>query len=90
VTVARWKLRRAETGAGHAADYTSAFMDQLALIRRAAKRRESRRAAFDEADEELRRLVREGFDQGLSGEQLAEAASLSLSRIYQIRDGRRK
>lgn len=59
------------------------------MIRRAAKQRENRRQAFDAADEELRRLIREGFEQGLSGEQLAEAAGLSLSRIYQIRDGRR-
>ncbi|GAS95777.1 Gp43 [Mycolicibacterium canariasense] len=64
-------------------------MEHLALIRRAAKQRENRRQAFDAADEELRRLIREGFEQGLSGEQLAEAAGLSLSRIYQIRDGRR-
>lgn len=45
--------------------------------------------AFDAADAELRRLVREGFDQGISGEQIAVAAGLSLSRVYQIRDGRR-
>ncbi|MDG4667984.1 hypothetical protein [Mycobacterium sp. 236(2023)] len=64
-------------------------MDHLALIKRAAKQRESRRVAFDTADTELRRLIREGFDQGLSGEQLAAAAGLSLSRVYQIRDGRR-
>jgi hypothetical protein len=38
---------------------------------------------------ELRRLIREGFEQGIAGEQLAEAAGLSVSRVYQIRDGRR-
>ena len=64
-------------------------MDQLALIRRAAKLRELRRAAFDAADAELRRLIREGFEEGISGEKLTEAAGLSLSRGYQIRDGRR-
>ncbi|KZS86119.1 hypothetical protein B4U45_28365 [Mycobacterium persicum] len=64
-------------------------MDHLGLIRRAARQRESRRVAFDAADAELRRLVREGFDQGISGEQIAVAAGLSLSRVYQIRDGRR-
>jgi hypothetical protein len=64
-------------------------VDQLALIRRAAKLRERRRAAFDDADAELRRLIREGFNQGIPGEQLADAAGLSLARVYQIRDGRR-
>jgi hypothetical protein len=64
-------------------------MDHLALIRRAAKLRDRRRAALDAADEELRRLIREGFEQGISGEKLAEAAGLSVPRVYQIRDGRR-
>jgi hypothetical protein len=45
--------------------------------------------AFDAADAELRRLIREGFEYGIPGEQLAEAAGLSLARVYQIRDGRR-
>jgi hypothetical protein len=64
-------------------------VDQLALIRRAAKLRERRQGAFDEADAELRRLIREGFERGISGEQLADAAGLSVPRVYQIRDGRR-
>jgi hypothetical protein len=64
-------------------------MDHLALIRRAAKLRGRRQMAFDDADAELRRLIREGFVQGFSGEKLAEAAGLSVPRVYQIRDGRR-
>jgi hypothetical protein len=64
-------------------------VDQLALIRRAAKVRERRQGAFDEADADLRRLIREGFERGIPGEQLAEAAGLSVPRVYQIRDGRR-
>jgi hypothetical protein len=28
-----------------------------------------------------------GFDHGIPGEQLADAAGLSMSRVYQIRDG---
>jgi hypothetical protein len=64
-------------------------MDHLALIRRAAKSRDRRRAALDDADAELRRLIREGFEQGIAGEKLAEAAGLSVPRVYQIRDGRR-
>jgi hypothetical protein len=51
--------------------------------------RERRKGAFDAADAELRRLIGEGFDQGITGEQLAEAAGLSVPRVYQIRDGRR-
>jgi DNA-directed RNA polymerase specialized sigma24 family protein len=64
-------------------------MEHLELIRQAAEQRQARRDAFDTADAELRRLVVEGFEQGFPGEQLAEAAGLSLSRVYQIRDGRR-
>jgi hypothetical protein len=57
------------------------------------------------ADAELRRLIRGGFEQGISGEvllsllsllsptatpqKLAEAAGLSVPWMYQIRDGRR-
>jgi hypothetical protein len=37
----------------------------------------------------LRRLISEGFKEGIVGETLAEAAGLSLPRVYQIRDGRR-
>jgi hypothetical protein len=43
----------------------------------------------DATDAELRRRIREGFEQGIPGERLAEAAGLSIGRVYQIRDGRR-
>jgi hypothetical protein len=33
--------------------------------------------------------VCEGFERGIPGEQLAQSAELSMSRVYQIRDGRR-
>jgi len=36
----------------------------------------------------LRQLIRDGIEHG-PGEKLAEAAGLSLPRVYQIRDGRR-
>ena len=45
----------------------------------------SRSETFEAADAELRRLIREGFE--CPGEQLAEAAGLSVPRVYQIRDG---
>ena len=48
-----------------------------------------RGGAFDDADAELRRLIREGFEYGIPGEQLADAAGPSVPRVYQIRDGRR-
>jgi hypothetical protein len=45
--------------------------------------------AFDPADPGLRRLIREGFERGIPGEQLAQSAELSMSRVYEIRDRRR-
>jgi hypothetical protein len=64
-------------------------MDPLDLIRRAAELRERCRDSFDAADAELRRRIQEGFTAGIPGDQLAEAAGLSVPRVYQIRDGRR-
>lgn len=63
--------------------------DHLALIKRAARLRERQQDKLRDADDELRRLIREGFEQGISGERLAKAAGLSVPRVYQIRDGRR-
>ena len=37
---------------------------------------------------QLRRPIR-GFENGIPDEQLAEAAGLSVPRVYQVRDGRR-
>jgi hypothetical protein len=48
-----------------------------------------RQTHFEEACAELRRLIREGFESAIPGEQLAEAAGLSVPHAYQIRDGRR-
>jgi hypothetical protein len=48
-----------------------------------------RRTSFEAADAELRRLIREGFECDIPGEKRAEAAGLSVPRVYQIRDGRR-
>jgi hypothetical protein len=86
--VARWNSQARRLGIFISARY-NLCMDHLALIRRAAKLRERRHEAFEAADAELRRLIREGFEEGISGEKLAEAAGLSMSRVYQIRDGRR-
>jgi hypothetical protein len=48
-----------------------------------------RRGAFEAADAELRRLIREGFKRGIPAVQLAKAAGVTRARVYQIRDGRR-
>jgi hypothetical protein len=64
-------------------------VDFFAEIRRAAERRTKRRSAYELADEELRRLIREGFESGLPADKIAEASGLSVPRVYQIRDGRR-
>jgi hypothetical protein len=49
----------------------------------------SRPRGANAADAELRRLIRDGFEHGIPGERLAEAAGLSVPRVYRIRDGRR-
>ena len=43
--------------------------------------RERRGDALDAGDAELRRLIREEFEEGIPGEQLAEAAGLSVPRV---------
>ena len=63
--------------------------DPLTLIKRAARQRERQQDKLRDADDELRRLIREAFAKGLAGEQIAKAAGLSTPRVYQIRDGRR-
>ena len=44
-----------------------------------AKLRDRRRVAFDDADADLRRLIREGFERGIPGEQLVEAGGVSFA-----------
>ncbi len=61
----------------------------LAAAHLSVKRRERERRIRWPPDAEVRRLIREGFDQGIASEKLAEAAGLSVPRVYQIRDGRR-
>jgi hypothetical protein len=55
------------------ADLAGAYLSRPSL-------RERRGDAFDAADAEVRRLIREGFECGIPGEQLAEAAGLSVPR----------
>jgi hypothetical protein len=46
------------------------------------------RGAFDDADAELRRLIREGLMHGIPGEQLTDALAVTAARLSD-RDGRR-
>ena len=71
------------------ASNTDPAPELLALISRVARLRERQRRAYDNTDAELRQLIREGFEQGIPGDKLAEAAGLSKARAFQIRDGRR-
>lgn len=66
-------------------------MDQelLALISRAAKLRERHRGAYDAADAEWRTLIREACEHDITAARIAEAAGISVPRVYQVRDGRR-
>jgi hypothetical protein len=43
--------------------------------------------AFDDADAELRRLIREGFEQGISGEKLSAAAGLTGQGCTRLKTG---
>jgi hypothetical protein len=54
------------------------------------RHRHFRVAQLVRTDPRRQASISEGFEQGLSGEQLAEAAGLSVPRVYQIRDGRRQ
>jgi hypothetical protein len=47
------------------------------------------RGTFDAADAELRRLICEGFECGIPGEQLAEAAGLSVVAVLHRGDQHR-
>jgi hypothetical protein len=55
-----------------------------------AKRRERQRRTRWPLTLSCAALIRKAFEQGIPGEQLAEAAGLSGTGIYQIRDGRRQ
>src|SRR5690242_2733297 len=61
----------------------------VSAIRQTARRRARQQAKPAEVDEQLAELTRLAFSEGDSGQDIANAAGLSLPRIYQIRDGRR-
>jgi len=67
-------------------DIARAHLDTLSAAE------ESRERAVREslaAEETLRRAIRDAFSAGLTVGQIRTATTLSESRIYQIRDGRR-
>jgi hypothetical protein len=47
------------------------------------------RGAYDAADAEWRGLIREACEHDITAARIAEAAGISVPRVYQIRDGRR-
>lgn len=85
----RYKYNRTGKYFPQRAILTSTMEQLLILISRAAKLREQRRHAYEIADAEWRALIREAFQQGITGERIAEAAGISAPRTFQIRDGRR-
>lgn len=63
--------------------------DVIRRLGRAARDRARLQQKLDEADTHLRDLIKTGFQLGLPGPALADAAGLSKPRVYQIRDDRR-
>ncbi|TCN51763.1 hypothetical protein EV641_109154 [Rhodococcus sp. SMB37] len=69
------------------------YIHQVDIIAKLAEQRDKKarlEAELAEIDTEIRHLVRDGFDAGLTASKMAAAAGLSAPRMYQIRDGRRK
>lgn len=56
-------------------------------LMKAAARRDKALQSLYEAQQDIRKLVVEGFAIGMQGVELAEAAGVKKARIYQIRDG---
>jgi len=104
-TVTCWRCEQLITGPdfdlGHREDRTAPAQPEHRVCNRATSGRRKTLAApkymppdhaddnISDADAELRGLIREGFEQGIPVEKLAEAAGLSAPRVHQIRDGRR-
>lgn len=63
-------------------------MAHIKALRRAHTAQTKAQERLDQADEKVRQMIKDGFDMGISGTQLAEASGLSRPRVYQIRDGR--
>jgi len=60
---------------------------EIAKIEKAVKRRERAERASEEAEMDLRQVICDAFDNGLSASYISEATGLSISRLYQIGRG---
>jgi hypothetical protein len=68
---------------------TEVVEHHTALIEAAAERRVTTLKESRAADEDLRLLIKEAFDAGLTATPIKHASGFSESRLYQIRDNRR-
>lgn len=64
-------------------------MDKLAEVGKAVRARDKAQKVFDDADANLRAVIREAITDGVKVRDLMEATGLSKARIYQIRDNTR-
>ncbi|AFL47959.1 hypothetical protein AVANI_48 [Mycobacterium phage Avani] len=62
------------------------LLDEIAAVR---DLRIALSKASTEVDDRLTKLIREAFEAGFTGPQIAEHAGISKARVYQIRDGLR-
>lgn len=63
---------------------------EVSKIDKAVKKRDKTRQAAEEAEMDLRQVICNAFDNGLSASYMAEATGLTISRLYQIGRGVRK
>lgn len=68
---------------------TQAQQRRLAALANAATARRKHQAAAEKAEQRMRAHIVKAFAEGIPRPVIAEAAGLSLPRVYQIRDGRR-
>lgn len=61
-----------------------------ALLTRAADERDQAAQELAQADSGLRCAIKEAFDAGITAGPIKRATRLSESRLYQVRDGRRR
>lgn len=62
---------------------------RLDTLREVARQRGTTADDLAAIDEQLRSLVKDAFDNGITVRPIMEATGLSKSRVYQVRDGRR-
>ena len=61
----------------------------VALVEKAVKKHDKKKCEALEAEQDLRVVIRQAFEAGLTAGPIKAASGLSGSRLYQIRDGKR-